>query len=79
MSTKRSLSSLIDSLVDKDGIKTEVTVTITDDTVRKIIVAFLASGISVVLLHHLLKNSFPNKQLLQISETVLTIKKQLSK
>ncbi len=79
MSTKRSLSSLIDSLVDKDGIKTEVTVTITDDTVKKIIVAFLASGISVVLLHHLLKNRFPNKQLLQISETVLTIKKQLSK
>lgn len=79
MSTKRSLSSLIDSLVDKDGIKTEVTVTITDDTVKKIIVAFLALGISVVLLHHLLKNRFPNKQLLQISETVLTIKKQLSK
>lgn len=79
MSRKRSLNNLIDSLVDKDGIKTEVTVTITDETVKKVIIAFLASGISVVLLHHLLKNKFPNKQLSQMSETVLSIKKQLSK
>ena len=35
MTQKRSIKDLIDGLVDKDGIKTEVTVTLTNQTLTK--------------------------------------------
>lgn len=78
MSKKRSLNTILDSLIDDEGLKTEVTLTITDDTLIKVIVALLASGICVMLVNHLLKNQFPNRQLSSISKEVISIKNQLS-
>lgn len=78
MSKKRSLNTILDSLIDDEGLKTEVTLTITDDTLIKVIVALLASGICVMLVNHLLKNQFPNRQLSGISKEVTSIKNQLS-
>lgn len=77
MKNKRSLNNIIDSLIDKDGLKTEVTVTMTQDTLIKMVVALLASGIGIMLIHHLLKNSFPSKQLTELTSEVSFIKKQL--
>ena len=48
MAEKRSIKDLIDGLVDKDGIKTEVTVTLTNQTLTKIVLALLASGATIV-------------------------------
>ncbi|WP_346881310.1 hypothetical protein [uncultured Algibacter sp.] len=79
MAKKRSFNNIIDSLIDDEGLKTEVTVTLTDETLIKVIVALLASGIGVMLVNHLLKNQFPNRQLSTISKEVTSIKKQLSK
>ena len=79
MAKKRSLNNIIDSLIDDEGLKTEVTLTMTDDTLIKVIIALLASGICVMLVNHLLKNQFPNRQLTTISNEVILIKKQLAK
>jgi len=77
MSKKKSFSKIINSLVDDDGLKTEVTVTMTDETLLKVILALLASGASVMLIYLFLKNQFPNKQLQAISSQVAQIKNQI--
>lgn len=78
MKKKRSFNNILDSLIDDEGLKTEVTLTITDQTLIKVIVALLASGVCVMLINHLLKNQFPNRQLKNITNEVQSIKKQLS-
>jgi len=52
MSSKKSLNNILDSLIDDDGLKTEVTLTITDETLVKLIIAFVGSGIAVMMLNH---------------------------
>ena len=79
MSSKKSLNNILDSLIDDDGLKTEVTLTITDETLLKIIVALVGSGVGVMLLNHLLKNQFPNRQLSMLNKQVSLIKKQVIK
>lgn len=79
MSSKKSLNNILDSLIDDDGLKTEVTLTITDETLVKLIIAFVGSGIAVMMLNHVLKNQFPNRQLGHLSKEVSTIKKHLIK
>jgi len=79
MQKKRNLSSIINSLIDDDGLKTEVTITLTDQTLFKVTAAFLVAGTSVMLIHHLLKNQFPNKGLQKIYQEVSLIKNQIIK
>ena len=79
MTSKKSLSNIIDSLIDDDGLKTEVTLTVTDETLTKVIIAFVASGVCVMLLNNLLKNQFPNHQLSKLNKEVMLIKKALVK
>lgn len=79
MSSKKSLNNILDSLIDDDGLKTEVTLTITDETLVKLIIAFVGSGIAVMMLNHVLKNQFPNRQLVHLSKEVSTIKKHFIK
>ena len=69
----RSIKNYLDALVDKDGLKTEVTITLTDQTLLKIIGAFLLSGVTVVMLSHLIKNAFPNAQLANIEQQLLKL------
>ncbi|GAK75605.1 hypothetical protein [Winogradskyella schleiferi] len=77
MAEKRSIKDLIDGLVDKDGIKTEVTVTLTNQTLTKIILALLASGATIVLVAHLTKNLFPNHQIVALQADIKSIKSTL--
>lgn len=79
MPQKRSIKDLIDGLVDKDGLKTEVTITLTNQTLTKIILAFLATGIAIVVVAHLVKNIFPNHQLTAIQTEVKAIEALIKK
>ena len=77
MKSKKNLSGILDSLIDDDGLKTEVTLTITDETLMKVILAFVVSGVGVMVLNHLLKNQFPNRQLALIKKEITLIKNNL--
>ena len=79
MTEKRSIKDLIDGLVDKDGLKTEVTVTLTNQTLTKIVLALLASGATIVIVAHITKNMFPNHQLATLQADISTIKSTLKK
>lgn len=76
---KRNISDYLDALVDKDGLKTEVTITLTNETMGKIVLSLLASGIIVVTVSHLMKNYFPNRQLGSLQKQVSQIQKNLQK
>lgn len=74
MPEKRSIKDLINGLVDKDGIKTEVTVTLTNSTLTKIVLALLASGATIVIVAHVTKNLFPNHQTAALQADISAIK-----
>lgn len=74
---KRSIKDVVDALVDKDGLKTEVTITLTNQTLTKVVLALLASGATIVLVAHLTKNMFPNHQLSVLSADISKIKETL--
>ena len=74
-----NLKDLLSNLVDDDGIKTEVTLTITNQTLTKVIIALLASGATIVLVAHLTKNMFPNHQLSLLTADIKSIKETLKK
>ncbi|AGC75842.1 hypothetical protein LX97_00526 [Nonlabens dokdonensis] len=75
----KSIKDIVSSLVDDDGIKTEVTLTMTNQTLTKVIIALLASGATIVLVAHLTKNMFPNHQLSLLTTDIKTIKETLKK
>ena len=77
--SQQKRKGILDALIDKDGIKTEVTLTVTNTTAIKIALTLLISGISVLLIAHLLKNAFPNAQLASIESELLEIKHLLKK
>jgi hypothetical protein len=79
MAQKRNIKDLINGLVDKDGLKTEVTVTLTNQTLTKIILALLASGATIVVVAHITKNMFPNHQLSALQADISSIKSNLKK
>ena len=79
MAEKRSIKDLIDGLVDKDGLKTEVTVTLTNQTLTKIVLALLASGATIVIVAHITKNMFPNHQLTALQTDMSSFKSTLKK
>ncbi|WP_029209624.1 hypothetical protein [Aquimarina agarilytica] len=74
MSQKRNLKSWIHNLVDEDGIKTEVTLEMDDEMLRKLVFAILGAGTGVILFHHLLKNTIPNRQLSSIQNQLQQLK-----
>ncbi|WP_299186654.1 hypothetical protein [uncultured Aquimarina sp.] len=74
---KRNLNTLLDALVDKDGLKTEVTITLTNQTLLKIILGMLLAGVAIVVVANTVKNLFPNTQLVAIEQEVINIKQTL--
>lgn len=78
MAEKRSVKQFLDALVDDKGLRTDVTVTMTDKTLWKIIGGLIAAGVTIALIAHLLKNAFPNRQLAENNRLLLEIKKGLS-
>ncbi len=79
MQKKRNIKDLIDDLLDKDGLKTEVTVRLTNQTLTKIILALLASGATLIIITNMTKNSVPNNQLTKLQAEISTIKSILKK
>lgn len=67
----------IDALVDKDGLRTEVTVRLTTNTLIKLVTALLAAGVGITLIAHLLKNAFPNRQRAENLRLLHEIKKAI--
>ena len=78
MAENRNIKDYLDALVDKDGIKTDVTVTLTDDMLMKLILALLASGFTLIIIGNLLKNTFPNRQLRDLQKQVSNIYEHLN-
>ncbi len=77
MKQRKNLNDWINNLVDKDGIKTEVTLVIPDDTLRKVTWTIVGVGTGVILLHHLLKNTIPNRQVGEIQKQLRHIQTTL--
>lgn len=71
---KRSIQNVINDLVDKDGFKTEVTITLTNQTLTKIVLTLLVSGATVLVMGHLLKSIFPNRQMTALHADIKQIK-----
>ncbi|MFC4633498.1 hypothetical protein ACFO3O_06245 [Dokdonia ponticola] len=76
---KKRKGGLLNALIDKDGIKTEVTLTITNQTATKVVLTLLISGISLIVIAKLLKEVFPSKELTAIRSEVSKIKNILIK
>ena len=74
--TKRT-KTLLERLVDDDGIKTEVTITLTNQTLTKLVVALLVSGVAIALIAHIIRTRMPNRQLAQIEKQVASIQTHL--
>ncbi len=70
---KRNIKNYLDALVDKDGLKTEVTITMTSETTMKLVIALLGSGLTIMLVYSLVKNYFPNAQLMAIQKQLKAI------
>ncbi|WP_025741895.1 hypothetical protein [Aquimarina pacifica] len=70
---KKNLKTYLDALVDKDGIKTEVTITMTDQTLIKLILAAMGCGIGLVVIAQLVKKQFPNQELKKIQNQISSI------
>ncbi|MFC4636605.1 hypothetical protein ACFO3O_22060 [Dokdonia ponticola] len=76
---KKRKGGLLNALIDKDGIKTEVTLTITNQTATKVALTLLISGISLIVIAKLLKEVFPSKELTALRSEVSEIKSILIK
>ena len=79
MAVKKNLKSYLDALVDDEGLKTEVTINITNQTLVKVALVVMASGAAIVLATHLTRNWFPNHQLSLLNADVANIKQTLKK
>lgn len=74
---KKGVKQYLDALVDKEGLRTDLTITLTDETLWKIVGGLIVAGVGIALVAHLLKNAFPNKQLADNNRLLLEIKKGL--
>ncbi|WP_407269539.1 hypothetical protein [Tenacibaculum maritimum] len=53
--------------------------TLTNNTLTKIVLALLASGVTIVIVTHITKNLFPNHQLTALQADISAIKSTLKK
>lgn len=65
---------ILDNLIDKDGLKTEVTVSITNQTLSRSIIALLISGVSLMVIGLMVRQFFPNPQLMALQNELKQIK-----
>jgi len=65
---------ILDKLIDKDGLKTEVTVSLTNQTLSRTIIALLVAGMSVMAIHLMIRQFFPNPQLVEINKKLEQLK-----
>ena len=75
MTTSKSITDYLDALIDEqEGFRTEVTVSLPSEMLWKLVGVLLGTGISILVVAHLVKNAFPNKQLKQNNTLLLDIK-----
>jgi hypothetical protein len=71
---KRSFKDYIDNVIGGDGgLKSSVTVNLTTET----IISLVGAATVVILIAHLAKNAFPNKQIKETNRLLLDIKNGL--
>jgi len=61
---------ILDKLIDNDGLKTEVTVSLTNQTLSRTIIALLVAGMSLMAIHLIVRQFFPNPQLEEIKNLI---------
>ena len=72
---RQKRKGILDKLIDKDGIKTEVTVSLNNQTLMRSIVALLIAGGSLMLMHLVIRQFFPNPELVAIKRLLTQMKK----
>ena len=77
--SKRNVRDYLDAMVDKEGLRTDVTVTLTNETLWKAVAGLMVAGVGIALIAHLIKNAFPNRQLAENNRLLLEIKKGLGR
>ena len=70
----KNLKGYVDALVDKDGLKTDVKITMTDYTLIKLVGGLILAGGTIALIAHALKNIMPNQQLVENKKVLQQIK-----
>lgn len=78
-STKSGVKNYLDMLFNEEGLRTDLKITVTDETMYKIIAALIGSGIVVVLFSALIKNAIKNQQLNEITERLVAIEELIKK
>ena len=78
-STKSGVKNYLDMLFNEEGLRTDLKITVTDETIYKIIAALIGSGIVVVLFSALIKNAIKNQQLNEITERLVAIEELIKK
>ncbi len=76
---KRNIQDYLNALVDKEGLKTDVKITLTDQSLWKLIAGLLLTGASIALVANMLKNIIPNKQLIKNTQVLIEIRDRLTK
>ena len=74
---KKNIQQYIDALIDDEGLKTEVKITMTDETLWKLIGGLILAGVGISLVAHIIKNLIPNKHLAENRAVLLEIRDAL--
>jgi len=75
---KKGIFDYLDSLVDKEGIKTDLKITLTNQSLWKAVAGLIFAGVCITVVAHLIKNAFPNKQLTTNNQHLVDLKNTLS-
>lgn len=79
MANQKNIFGKLNDLVDKDGLKSDVKITMTDQTLSKLVKGLILAGGSIALIAVVAKNLLPNKHLARNTKVLLEIKAQLAK
>ena len=75
----KSVKNYLDMLFNEEGLKTDLKVTITDDTFIKMIAALIGAGVVITVFGVLLKRMIKDEQLREISERLQVIEGLIKK
>lgn len=75
----RGLKSYLDMLFNEEGLKTDLKVTVTNETMYKLIAVFVGGGVVVVMAALLFRSMIKDKQLTEITEKLSSIETHLSR
>ena len=79
MPNNKNFIKSLNKLVDDDGLKTDVKITMTDETLWKIVGGLVLAGGGIAIIAHVAKNIFPNKHLEANTKVLLEIRDSLKR